>query len=277
MGIKLQSADINTIKLGINNVSKMYLGTNEVFNVAPPTFLPSDISGLYVWYDADTTVVDTITHVGGSVSAWLDKSTNGYDLLQANSSNQPSTGVRTQNGLNVINIDDDNQRFMSTGLLSDYPPSATIFIFGIVDVVDNFSDGMFTVRGAGSGFGFHAGDTTIYRYNFNANSNTNSNYSTLDQSGVFRSFVSRFDLGGTSLDLYVDGGSATIGAYTTSITSTPSQGISIGQNRFYSPTVNFDGAFGEIIIYDRPLSASEINQVGNYGAVKWGTAWVDVV
>lgn len=56
-----------------------------------------------LWLDAADT--STITSSGGAVSAWADKSGNGYSAAQATSTKQPTTGSSTLNGLNVLSFD----------------------------------------------------------------------------------------------------------------------------------------------------------------------------
>ena len=66
-------------------------------------FSPLDLSPA-LWLDAsDETTLSGPG--GGAVSTWSDKSGNGYDLTQNTSANQPTSGTRTINGLNVIDFD----------------------------------------------------------------------------------------------------------------------------------------------------------------------------
>jgi len=54
-----------------------------------------------VWFDASD--ASTITESSGSVSQWDNKGTNA-NFVQATSADQPSTGIDTLNGLNVISF-----------------------------------------------------------------------------------------------------------------------------------------------------------------------------
>lgn len=65
-------------------------------NFQPLSLSPS------LWFDASN--ASSITSSSGLVSQWNDLSGNGLHLTQATSANQPTTGVTTQNGLNVINF-----------------------------------------------------------------------------------------------------------------------------------------------------------------------------
>jgi hypothetical protein len=63
------------------------------------------------WYDASDDA--TITESGGSVSQWDDKSGNMLHVTQGTASNQPETGSRTINGLNVLDFVSDKLSFGS--------------------------------------------------------------------------------------------------------------------------------------------------------------------
>lgn len=63
---------------------------------------PADIT-TDLWLDADDAA--TITESGGSVSQWDDKSGGAFHFSQATASKQPTTGLNTIGGLNVINFD----------------------------------------------------------------------------------------------------------------------------------------------------------------------------
>jgi hypothetical protein len=63
-------------------------------------FSPLDLPGLVAWYDASDT--SSITEAGGLVSQWDDKSGNGFHIVQATGSQQPTTGSHTMNSLNTL-------------------------------------------------------------------------------------------------------------------------------------------------------------------------------
>ena len=58
-----------------------------------------------LWLDASDS--STIEENGGKVSQWDDKSGNNNHLTQATDANQPTTGTRSQNGLNVLDFNGD--------------------------------------------------------------------------------------------------------------------------------------------------------------------------
>lgn len=66
-------------------------------------FSPADLNP-QLWLDASDT--STITEAGGAVSQWDNKGLLG-NFVQATAASQPTTGVSTQNGLNVIDFASD--------------------------------------------------------------------------------------------------------------------------------------------------------------------------
>jgi hypothetical protein len=78
-----------------------------------PIWTPSELSTVG-WYDAAD--ADTITESGGAVSQWNDKSGNDYHMIQGSAGLQPETGLKTQNGLNVLDFVSDTLRRVSDGM-----------------------------------------------------------------------------------------------------------------------------------------------------------------
>jgi hypothetical protein len=76
-----------------------------------PTYVPLPTATIYARYDAS--VSSSITSSGGKVSAWADISGNGFNVSQATSAWQPSTGSDVRNGLNVLTFN-GNSLFNST-------------------------------------------------------------------------------------------------------------------------------------------------------------------
>lgn len=91
-------------------MSFVLLGILNAQAEAGPAPTPFPLPGVDpdLWLDASD--ASTITASGGSVSQWNNKGTLS-DFAQATSALQPTTGVTTINGLNVIDFD-------STGLVS---------------------------------------------------------------------------------------------------------------------------------------------------------------
>jgi hypothetical protein len=81
-------------------------------------FAPTDLPSLQLWLDASNTSTITSSGSPATVSQWNDKSGNARNFTQAVGASQPTTGVDTQNGLNVITFDGSNDHLLlgSSGL-----------------------------------------------------------------------------------------------------------------------------------------------------------------
>jgi len=80
---------------------------------------PAELTNVAAWYDASDTA--TITSSSNLVSQWNDKSANAKNLVQASSGNQPSTGLSTQNGRNLIQFA-DSKALQATGTAGYWAP-----------------------------------------------------------------------------------------------------------------------------------------------------------
>lgn len=111
----------------------------------PPLWTPAEITTT-AWYDADD--AGTIsTESGGAVSQWDDKSGNGYHMTQGTGSSQPTTGIRSLNGLNVLDFSDD---FMTAALNINRSVMPDITIFAVF-AEDDATTGSFALFGQDNG------------------------------------------------------------------------------------------------------------------------------
>lgn len=230
-------------------------------------FSPLDLSPL-LWLDASDE--STITESGGAVSQWDDKSGNGNHVVQAAGGLQPTTGVNTFNGLNVLYFAYDLLALPS-GLLPTFNGDVTFFV-----VCNTTANGfMYPVGGrnlSGSprlayfiqdqfGTGnpwatqFQMGTRGIYSTNC-PNDRDLHNYHML-----------RDDVAG-EVSSYYDGN--LMGSRTGNLDDTLA---GAGFGGFPTTGGAFVGNIAEAILYDNVLSVDEHNQVGQYLADKWGIPW----
>lgn len=242
-------------------------------------FTPLSLSP-QLWLDAaDTT---TITESGGAVSQWNDKSGNGYQFTQATAAAQPTTGTRTQNGLNVLDFDGGDS-LVSTAAASTW----TLLHDGTVHLIS-----MVVARDVGST------DGTVFSTS-NSFSDIGSqfrwvsvnNYSHIVNSTVLvlrNEFPSGTSSAAVALGLFTDPGNATAAnrsiirlnrsngvANNTSAgavsSSNPGSTLVVG-NRPTNP-LGLDGFIAELIIVGSANATTQnLLSLQRYLVQKWGTA-----
>jgi hypothetical protein len=94
-----------------------------------PIFVPQVVLNADVWLDAADT--STITESGGAVSQWNNKGSLG-NFTQATAAQQPTTGVSTLNGLNVIDFAADRMNSADTAATYKFLHDGTDYIVASV-------------------------------------------------------------------------------------------------------------------------------------------------
>jgi hypothetical protein len=232
----------------------------------PPPFVPTDISNLYLWLDADD--ASTFTYSSGTViSQWNDKSGNGYHATQATVSKQPSRVTSPSIG---VDFDGSNDVLSTTATYN----GAAFTQFSVVRNFDSAPGGFNTIIGKGSG-----GDSIYWPY-MSVNDwyfQVNANWGTVNvtpPAGLFNLEL-RYDGGGaTNADKMkgrISGSDRTL-AFTGTIPATLSragQTTAVGAFDF-TPALPFPGILSELITYNKVLNNTELTQVRNYLSTKWG-------
>jgi hypothetical protein len=232
-------------------------GTSGLVQAA---FSPLDLSPV-LWLDASDT--STITEVGGAVSQWDDKSGNGNNVTQGTAANQPTSGTRTINSLNVIDFDGFDVLFRADEVALR-PSSFTAFVVLVSDTVSGRHD--IVANGNSS---FYATNNWILAHNSAAQAflgRTPSSVLTAGSFSVSTTVLMRWKHDGTTVTGAIDGTptlntSSTVGTDNTT-------GTFVGNS--YASTFGFNGAIAELIIVDGILSAGEIAATEQYLADKWG-------
>lgn len=215
---------------------------------------PATIAGLSAWYDASN--AGSITASAGKVSAWADLSGNGRTMVQGTGTKQPTTGTRTQNGLNVLDFTAPN--LMVCAGFSPTMPNMII-------VAAKWD----TAPSGGHLFG---GETNRQSLINDGSGSTFRQYCNTSFSGIqggptattaAHVHVSLFT---SSLQqLWLDGTSA--------ISGNPGQnsitgGLDLGGD---ANVGDLDGYLCEVLCYDSNLSTGNRNAVEAYLKTKWGT------
>lgn len=226
-------------------------------------FTPLSLSNLSLWLDAaDAT---TITHAGGNVSQWRDKSGNAHHATQSTGTAQPQTGVASINGRNALRGDGVNDTLLlPSALFGLSNGNATSFA-----VYANRSTGFGSVLGATDGgsnrFRIMQSSQTVLLF-------THGNASSFSQVSTPADASARLAVmtgNGASMTGRLHDGTVGGVAVKNNFTATSFALFSRG-----GATEFANADIAEIVLYGRALSASETNQVGMYLAQKWGLTWV---
>lgn len=238
---------------------------------------PSNIPSLNLWYDASVASATTFNPVpanGGAVQAWLDKQGNGRDANQNTGNRQPIWNSGQQNGLGSINFDGTNDVLtlnpiswalslpgqttyivLKANALSGIP-RATMTNTNGFQFFWNTYWGVETASGRATSL--TAGDTTNYYYMGMIFDGTQSDPNITIQNNA----RVKMRINGVAQSL-------TFTANANATTSAAANTLYVGADN--SPAANpFSGHIGELLIWTRTLTASEITTVETYLADKWG-------
>jgi hypothetical protein len=250
---------------------------------APAVFNPTSIAGCQLWLDASDTA--TISLSGSAVTQWNDKSGNTRNFAQSTSGNRPSSGTRTQNSLNLIDFDGTDDRLVSSSATSTWNflsngDQYTVF-FALVKDGDDYKDVMGNQQNTSSFVGVVFSEANSLRLDHIITKGVSGQY-VIDNLSA-SSTVSGFHYWSTQADpsngtaanrsvmKYKGGADIKNNAGTAAVsTSTPSYDLTIGDSRGNSTNLPFNGAIGEILIYNSYLSGTDLTKVNNYLATKWG-------
>jgi hypothetical protein len=239
-------------------------------NSAP--FIPTSISGLQLWLDADDS--STITLNGSNVSQWNDKSGNAYNFTQATAANQPARTLSGQNSKTVLTFATND--FLANTALDWGASASTLFIVGKED------------NSAGTGyqnlFTTGTGATGRWGYGVAANAPTDSNVIGIFDIGEgLARFASAMT--NTNADVLcftsagISSGSVTASLFkngtadannpVTRGTTTSAAGAQLGAAAAGSEA--YFGTICEVILYNSQLSTTNRNKVEDYLKTKWAT------
>lgn len=213
---------------------------------------PSEITTT-AWYDAAD--LGTITHSGGAISQWDDKSGNDYHVTQSTGSKQPDTGTRTIGGKNVIEFNGGQVLANNAFAMS----SALITMFGVL--ASDTADGVRVISIQNSGsvemYPWGAGCRSPEQATISIGLNTDINLYSFVKSAA------------DDHELWNNGTS--VGTDSTTTTTFTSSDIIIGAlNDGSPPTSAFNGRLAEFIVIDSAISTSNRQKVEGYLAWKWG-------
>lgn len=232
-------------------------------------FNPKSIAGLSLWLDA-TDATSTVLDQG--VSAWNDKSGNGRNFSQSTGNNQPT--VSTLNGKRALSFNGTSAQMTLDGVtlstLADATGAAVFVVF------QPSNDTTYSV--------FHSGGDTGHRDRFSDGNSYTATFRNPRANGIINGKMPT-NAAAILTHHVVQPGAHIIrinkieersDALSATSTFTSWRGLAgtytlrIGVGADLSDFLA--GVIGEIILYGRGLSDSEVQRVENYLAGKWGLA-----
>ena len=238
--------------------------TGSIYTIATPP--PS--SGLVLWLRADTGV----TMSGGAVSAWADRSGNGYNAAQSTSTLQPtfvSHGLGSMPALSFTG--NDSLENMTANLLPS-GNARTVFVVGEANAAGNggtlltfrlnSTDAAFSCMNYNSFFYIYGDDATTDAYIPNA--------LTTVQSPFMVDFTTAG--AGDAIQCYLNGVNESVSYLYGScfMSDTGPTGMVVG-NRYSTSGMPWYGDIAEILVYDTNLSDSVRMQVETYLRARYNT------
>ena len=241
---------------------------NKLLRPRASGFNPATISGIVHWWDAND--ASSLLFNSGVVESWTSKAGTKTVASQSVANNRPAT--TTVNGKTAILFDGSNDGFNFTGTSRTdetwiIAAAQTTDQSGQRQILSDGADGtgLSATKGAEKFFevafgGFTEG-TNRLRVRYSATASTPMG------PGVF-SCVRSAAAGGF---VFIDGTQRS-GAVTPFASSFSTSGATTIQRiGYYSSTLlQFQGWIGEILCWNRALSASDRNKVEKYLGKKWG-------
>jgi hypothetical protein len=225
----------------------------------PENWSPESIP-LISWHDASD--ICSIVDSSGIISKWRDKSGND-NLLTAN--NNPTTGISSENSLNVIDFDGDDS---FSNLNFSLPSSGNLQAFIVCEITENgfSSDSILTMNSTSNDFQIDAG-ASEFKGRILTDSNGDSGIGSNKITGL-HVFCATFDFNLNLFTLRLDGdqmSGTSVGNYTTKLNQT--QQLRVFANRGNN---NFpEGRVAEVIILE-DVSESIRQKIEGYLSHKWG-------
>lgn len=234
------------------------------------TTLPSALSGLVGWWDAQDT--GTITEVGNDISQWDDKSGNALHFVQATGASQPllvASGINSEQAVRFY--DDGTLKYMTAtdAAAMDYTA------FDIFAVVQRSGDQgtnetFFTKWRPGSNrreFHGYFSATDYATLQTSTDGTSTALVTAQAVSAVALSTAVVVEMGWDGATLYVRVNNSTQDTAAASAVYNGTGEMSIGANSDGSQPMN--GLVGEIVMYNRYLASSERGAIYSYLVSKW--------
>ena len=227
-------------------------------NKGVPPFAPTDITGMQMWFKADTGLftdsakTTAATTNGDRVGAWADQSGNGNDLLQTTDARRPLLTAAGLNGHSFISNSTNNE-YMVKAVLNIAQP----YTWFIVSRMSTLTTGNYFYTNSKGNLSYESGGGKFYLSNgatvLGQVATTNWTYHT----GVCTTSTSTIRNNGVETSGATPGGTMTL------------MSIMASDGGFGASTASA-AHFAEILLYTGALSAANILKVEAYLASRFG-------
>lgn len=267
--IMIPSAQVSSLTTGSITLPSAKGAFDSFVNTPPVT------SGLTHWYDGSDS--STMTVSSGNISQWNNKSpaSGGPNMTQATGGRQPNLVSNARNGKNAIQFFDANEdNFGSSSQPGFGSHSGTICWAGSPtsrtegNTITNWGTSNYVGGGViHNNFPSNATNPNRAGQGYAGSLDTEYAYSSVARTGWY---VSVGTFAGTSVQIKTN--ATDLQTRTTSGANVANNSeffIGWTTNPWYS-TYGFDGYMGDLLIFNRVLNGTEMDQMGTWLMQKWG-------
>ena len=243
----------STVSLGAANA----YGTGTLTMVLSVTPSLPAIPNLVAWFTADS----GLTLTNGQVTQWNDQTVNQYNVTQSPGSNAPTLATDPISGRPVLAF--NGNQYLNNGSTLSSISDATIVTVSSTAVPGN--SGTSVILGnALSNNGLAVYDDNGLQAFKNGSSVADGFAMPNDSLLHVAALTYTYTTG--ALAFYEDG----VANGKTSLTNTAiSSQLTIGSLLYYGPYIAWDGGIAQVLVYNRALQPSEVQQLTNYLAAEY--------
>jgi len=222
-----------------------------------------DVS-LDLWAETSDTSPTNIIESLGKVSQLTDRSGHGRHLIQPSGGNQPTTGIGTENGMNILDCDG--------GEYLEYPNfpivngDVAFFVVLNMGAINQASDAAYSLQSGNANFEFDSNDGS----QFNGQIDGSNGLGNVQLTGGPFSGLALYNLnwdftGANIYNAYINNIKRTVDTVYNTPLATGSELKIFASRGGNSP----EGAICEVIIISDPSEVNRVN-ITNYAMNKWG-------